>query len=101
MSAAGVVPPIPRTRVERRCRQTPAGIKIETWRLVDTRTLPAESAGLPFSVLFEEAVDVTELGAVPSASNDQADTLRLPVDGDVTVENPPPAYASSDSKEQP
>jgi len=46
MSAAGVAPPVPHTRVERRCRQTPWGIKIETWRLVDTRTLPAESVRL-------------------------------------------------------
>jgi hypothetical protein len=100
MSAAGVAPPVPHTRVERRCRQTPWGIKIETWRLVDTRMLPAESARLPFSVLFEEPADATELGAVPSASNDQADTLRLPIDGDVTVEDPPPAYASTEAKEQ-
>jgi hypothetical protein len=100
MSAAGDVPSGPHTRVERRCRQTPWGIRIETWRLVDTRTLPAESARLPFSVLFEGPADATELGAVPSASDDQADTLRLPIDGDVTVEDPPSAYASSKAEEQ-
>ena len=101
MSAVAVVPQVPHGRVERRCRQTPWGMKIETWRLVDTRTLPHESAYLPFFVLFEEPAEASELGAVPCGSDDQADTLRLPVDGDVTVEDPPPAYASSDSKEQP
>lgn len=100
MSAAGVIPPVPHSRVERRCRQTPWGIKIETWRLVDTRTLPSESARLPFSVLFEETAAASELGAVPFAANDQADTLRFAVDGDVTVENPAPAYPAYETKEE-
>jgi hypothetical protein len=97
MSAAGVVlPRLPHARVERRCRQTPWGIKIETWRLVDTRTLPAESARLPFSVLFEETASA-EVGAIPSAPNDDAVTLEAPVDDDVTNENPAPAYAGHET----
>ncbi|HVV52513.1 MAG TPA: hypothetical protein VHO06_22795 [Polyangia bacterium] len=96
MSAAGVLPPHPHTRVERRCRQTPWGIKIETWRLVDTRTLPAESARLPFSLLFEETAAAGDLGAVPSVTDDDAVTLEAPVDDDATSENPAPAYETYD-----
>lgn len=97
MSAAGILPPLPHTRVERRCRQTPWGIKIETWRLVDTRTLPAESARLPFSLLFHETAG-TEVGAVPVAANDQADTLEAVVDGDITAETSALDHDSRDSE---
>lgn len=100
MSVPGLIPPqLPHTRVERRCRQTPWGIKIETWRLVDTRTLPVESARLPFSVLFEEAAGA-EIGALPCALNDQAVTLEAPLDGDETNENPAPAYAAYELEEK-
>lgn len=96
MSAAGVLPPLPHTQIERRCCRTPWGIKIETWRLVESRTLPTESARLPFSVLFDEGA---EMGAVPCAANDQADTLESPPDSDVTSENPAPLYADNESEE--
>ncbi len=95
MSAAAVFPPQPpHTRVERRCRQTPWGIKIETWRLVETRTLPVESARLPFSLLFEETAS-DGLGAIPCSTSDDAVTLEAPVDDDVTSESPAPVHETT------
>lgn len=97
MSAANVLPPLPHTQIERRCCRTPWGIKIETWRLVESRTLPTESARLPFSVLFDEGA---EMGAVPCATNDQADTLESPPDSEVTREHPAPPHADYQAEEE-
>jgi hypothetical protein len=96
MSAASVLPPPPHTQIERSCCRTPVGIKIETWRLVESRTLPTESVRLPFSVLFDEN---TEMGAVPCVPNGQADTLESPPDSDVTRENPAAPYAHYEAGE--
>jgi hypothetical protein len=83
------------TSVERRARRLPWGIEVQTWRLVETRTLPTESARLPLSLLFDEDA---ERGAVPCAPNDLADTLELPAE-EITRENPRPDYAGSDTEE--
>jgi hypothetical protein len=91
MSADAVLPSLPTTRVERRCCHTPWGLKIETWRLVHTRTLPAESARLPFALLLEE--ETAALGAIPRTATDQDDTLEAPLDGDVTNDRPPVVQA--------
>jgi hypothetical protein len=89
MSAPGIIPPSTPKKVERRWSRLPWGIEIQTWRLVETRTLPAESASLPLSSLFD---DDAELGAVPSAHDDQADTLESPPGEDITRETVAPAY---------
>jgi hypothetical protein len=69
--------------VERRWSRRPGGIEVQTWRLVETRMLPQESAQLPLAVLFD---DDGEAGAVPIASNDQADTLETPPGDEITRE---------------
>jgi hypothetical protein len=83
-------------RVERRWSRGPWGIQIETWRLVETRTLPTESACLPLSVLFD---DEGEHGAVPCPRNDQADTLETPPDDEITREHPA-AYVHYETTEE-
>jgi hypothetical protein len=92
VSAADASQPRPHAAdpVERRWSRGPWGIKIETWRLVETRTLPTESACLPLSVLFDD--DGGERGAIPCAANDQADTLETPPDDEVTRELPSDAF---------
>ena len=97
MSAAGITPPSTPKKVERRWSRLPWGIEIQTWRLVETRMLPAESASLPLSALFDDDPDV---GAVPCAANDQADTLETPPDENITAEHVAPAYASYDTEEK-
>ena len=96
MSAAGITPPSAPKKVERRWSRLPWGIEIQTWRLVETRTLPAESASLPLSALLDDDPD---LGAVPCAHNDQADTLETPPGEDVTRENNIAPYAGYDTEE--
>jgi hypothetical protein len=96
MSAAGINSPSAPKKVERRWSRLPWGIEIQTWRLVETRTLPAESVSLPLSVLFD---DDAELGAVPCAHNDQADTLEWPPSEDITHENLAPPYAGYETEE--
>jgi hypothetical protein len=94
VSAAAVPPPTPPMlpkKVERRWSKLPWGIEIQTWQLVQTRTLPVESASLPLATLFADDQD-TELGAVPSEPNDQADTLESGPEADGTRENPAPSY---------
>ena len=73
----------------------PGGIEVQTWRLVETRMLPQESAQLPLAVLFD---DEGEAGAVPFASNDLADTLETPPGDEITRETTyaPAAGAASD-----
>ena len=39
------------------------------------------------------------MGAVPCATNDQADTLESPPDAEVTRENPAPPYADHQAEE--
>ena len=96
MSAAGSSnQPRGPERVERRWSRGPWGIQIETWRLVETRTLPSESASLPLSVLFD---DEGEHGAVPSTRDDQADTLETPPDNEMTGEHPAP-YVNGEAEE--
>ena len=96
MTASGNTPPgSAPTNVERRARRLPWGIEVQTWRLVETRTLPTESARLPLSLLFEDDAD---RGAVPCAPNDQADTLESPTE-EITQENVPPDYAGYDPEE--
>jgi len=96
MSAAGINPPSAPRKLERRWSRLPWGIEIQTWRLVETRTLPAEAEGLPLSALFDDDPD---LGAVPSAHNDQADTLESPPGEDITRENVAPAYVDYETEE--
>ena len=81
--------------VERRARRLPWGIEVQTWRLIETRTLPTESARLPLSLLFDEDSD---RGAVPCAPNDLADTLELPAE-EITRENLRPDRAGYDREE--
>jgi hypothetical protein len=90
MTASGNSPPgSAPTSVERRARRLPWGIEVQTWRLVETRTLPTESARLPLSLLFEEEAD---RGAVPCTQNDQADTLESPAE-EVAGESLAPDHA--------
>jgi hypothetical protein len=96
MSAAGITPPSTPKKVERRWSRLPWGIEIQTWRLVETRTLPAESASLPLSSLFD---DDAELGAVPCAHSDQADTLESPPGDDITRENVASACVNYETEE--
>jgi hypothetical protein len=93
MSAAGARA-LASKPIERRWSRHPWGIEIQTWRLVETRTLPAESTSLPLSALFDDEVEV---GAVPSAQNDDADTLETPVE-DVTRENHIAPYDTCDTE---
>lgn len=83
MSAASVTVSRLPAPVERRWSRRPGGIEVQTWRLVETRLLPQESAQLPLAVLFD---DDGEAGAVPTASNDQSDTLETPPGDEITVE---------------
>ena len=81
MSAGCVTRRIER-RIERRTRLQSWGIEIETWQLVDTRTLPSECARLPLSTIFADP----DQGATPAALIDNDDTLETPV-GEITREN--------------
>lgn len=81
--------------LERRARRLPWGIEVQTWRLVETRTLPTESARLPLSLLFDED---TDRGAIPCAPNNLADTLELPAE-EITRENLRPDNVASDTEE--
>lgn len=92
MSAAGVPSPRFPGPVERRWSRRPGGIEIQTWRLVESRMLPRESAQLPLAVLFD---DEGEAGALPVALNDQADTLETPPGDEITRESPVPAPAGT------
>ena len=56
--------------------------RIETWQLLDTRTLPSECARLPLSTIFADP----DQGATPAALIDNDDTLETPV-GEITREN--------------
>ncbi len=90
MNTAGVPPPTaPPKRLERRWSRLPWGIEIQTWRLVQTRTLPAESASLPLAAIFPDD-DEAELGAIPADVNEDADTLESSPEGDITQESPAP-----------
>lgn len=92
MSARALVP----KNVDRRVRRLPWGIEVQTWRLVDTRTLPNESSRLPISALFDGD---DELGSVPASQNDAADTLETPI-GEITRETSvAPDYVEIDTKE--
>jgi hypothetical protein len=100
VSAAAVPPPpAPPKRVERRWSRLPWGIEIQTWQLVRTRTLPAESESLPLAAIFADDEEA-ELGAVPMDVNDQADTLESSPEGDITQESPAPSY-QMDDREKP
>ena len=91
MSTASVPPPTsPPKKVERRWSRLPWGIEIQTWQLVQTRTLPAESASLPLAAIFADDEEA-ELGAIPMDANDQADTLESSPEGDITQESPAPS----------
>jgi hypothetical protein len=81
MSASCVTRKIER-RIERRTRLQSWGIEIETWQLLDTRTLPSECARLPLSTIFADP----DQGATPAALTDDDDTLEAPI-GEITREN--------------
>jgi hypothetical protein len=69
-------------RIERRTRLQTWGIEIETWQLLDTRTLPTECARLPLSTIFDDP----NQGAVPATLTDDEETLETPI-GEITREN--------------
>jgi hypothetical protein len=76
-------------RIERRTRLQSWGIEIETWQLLETRTLPNECALLPLSTIFADA----HQGAMPSRLTEDDDTLETPLD-EITRENElAPEYA--------
>jgi hypothetical protein len=75
MSTAAVV--TSNARFERRARLVPWGIQVEVWRLVETRTFPAEAGGLPLAALLAED---GEQGAVPFAPSPEEDTLENLID---------------------
>ncbi|HVV53344.1 MAG TPA: hypothetical protein VHO06_27050 [Polyangia bacterium] len=96
-SAAVPLPPPAPKRVERRWSRLPWGIEIQTWRLVQTRTLPAESESLPLAAIFADDEEA-ELGAIPTDANEQADTLESSPEGDITQESPAPAYRADETE---
>jgi hypothetical protein len=100
VSAAAVPSPTaPPRKLERRWSRLPWGIEIQTWRLVHTRTLPAESASLPLAAIFADDEEA-ELGAIPMDANDQADTLESSPEGDITEESPAPSYHADETEKQ-
>jgi hypothetical protein len=98
VSTAAIPPPTaPPKKVERRWSRLPWGIEIQTWQLVQTRTLPAESASLPLAAIFADDEE-GELGAIPTDANDQADTLESTPEGDITEESPAPSYHTAETE---